>query len=193
MNFESHSQAGQDRFAWEVLQHKTDGTFLDIGANHPTEISNTYALEQMGWTGILVENDAHCVELLRAQRTARLIAQDATKVDWESVLHGISRMDYLSLDVDEASLDVLHALPLDKVRFNVVTLEHDAYRFGDERKWRMLARLRNQGYQIYCTDVCDQGLSFEIWAIDISYPMMSELALDGAPARGRTDWKEFFV
>ena len=31
------------------------GTFLDIGANDGVTLSNTYALQQAGWGGVLVE------------------------------------------------------------------------------------------------------------------------------------------
>jgi hypothetical protein len=190
MSFQSHSQAGQDQFAWEILGHKP-GTFLDIGANHPVEKSNTYALEQMGWTGIMVENDAHCVDLLRAQRGACLLAGDATKLDWTTVALPHGGIEYLSLDVDESTLAVLRNLMAAKARFSLITLEHDAYRFGTERRDEMAELLRGDRYDILCADVCDKGLSFEIWAVD-------PLAVDMKKAEkfrriGPTDWKEFFV
>ena len=31
------------------------GFYLDVGANHPTKISNTYALYRAGWSGVVVE------------------------------------------------------------------------------------------------------------------------------------------
>lgn len=190
MNFESHSQAGQDRFVWELLGPEW-GIFLDIGANHPTEISNTYALEQMGWNGALVENDAHCVELLKAQRKSLVIPGDATKVDWEVVLSGATRMDYLSLDVDVASLAVLQNLMNFGPRFTVLTVETDAYRFGEARRDAMAAMLRSNGCDILCADVCDQGLSFEIWAVD---PLAVDMTKAEKFRRSEpTDWKEFFA
>lgn len=188
--FQSHSQAGQDRFVWEVLRHPESGTFLDIGANHPVEKNNTYALEQMGWRGILVENDAHCANLIREQREASILEEDATTVPWLGYLFQ-DRLDYLSLDVDFASLQVLRDLMALPYRFSVLTVEHDAYRFGTERRDEMVTLLRSKGYDILCADVCDQGMSFEIWAVD-------PLAVDMAKAEKfrrdvPTDWKEFFV
>ncbi len=38
----SYSQFGEDVFLSEIFRNKTNGTFVDIGANHPTELNNTY-------------------------------------------------------------------------------------------------------------------------------------------------------
>ncbi len=47
------SQLGQDTF---VLKYKKDpGVFLEIGAFHTKDLSNTWALEKRGWTGYCVE------------------------------------------------------------------------------------------------------------------------------------------
>ena len=48
MRFESLSQAGQDKFAYERIGNS--GTFLDIGCGYD-DGSNTLALERLGWTG----------------------------------------------------------------------------------------------------------------------------------------------
>ena len=45
-----YGQIAQDYFI-DLLFDKTDGRFLDIGANNPEANSNTFALEQKGWTG----------------------------------------------------------------------------------------------------------------------------------------------
>jgi FkbM family methyltransferase len=54
----SWSQYGED----EILCHElrdllATGFYLDIGANHPTKISNTFRLYSMGMRGIVVEPD----------------------------------------------------------------------------------------------------------------------------------------
>jgi len=53
----SYSQNGEDEFLLGLLakQPATQGFYIDIGANHPTKISNTYALYRAGWSGIVVE------------------------------------------------------------------------------------------------------------------------------------------
>ncbi|MDR2489688.1 MAG: FkbM family methyltransferase [Desulfovibrio sp.] len=55
-----YSQRGQDYFVYErIFKKKPNGFFLDVGANHPTKLSNTYFLEQHGWTGLAFEPQEH--------------------------------------------------------------------------------------------------------------------------------------
>ena len=42
---ENYSQAAQDLFVLSCLSGKTNGTFLDLGCSHPTNINNTFLLE----------------------------------------------------------------------------------------------------------------------------------------------------
>jgi FkbM family methyltransferase len=50
------------------------GFFVEVGANHPTQASQTWHLEQAGWTGVLVEPQPDLVTQLIATRTARVFA-----------------------------------------------------------------------------------------------------------------------
>jgi FkbM family methyltransferase len=50
------------------------GFFVEVGANDPYERSQTWHLEQAGWSGILVEPQPDLAEKLRAQRTAKVFA-----------------------------------------------------------------------------------------------------------------------
>lgn len=51
----SYSQFYEDIFLWQLFQGKTTGTYVDIGANHPTELSNTKKFYDAGWRGVTVE------------------------------------------------------------------------------------------------------------------------------------------
>jgi FkbM family methyltransferase len=50
----SYSQHGEDR---ELLNYfgGRKGTYVDVGANYPVKISNTYLLYRNGWSGLTVE------------------------------------------------------------------------------------------------------------------------------------------
>jgi hypothetical protein len=92
--------------------------------------------------------------------------------------------------VDLASLDVLKSVLESGARFRVITAEHDGYRFGMERRDEMVELLNKNDYAVLCADVCDQGLTFEIWAVD------KNGGLNVPPRFIRptpTDWKEFFA
>src|SRR6266851_4566653 len=51
---------------------KAPGTFVEVGANDPVLLSQTYRLEQLGWSGILIEPLAECADRLRSARRARV-------------------------------------------------------------------------------------------------------------------------
>lgn len=62
---------------WAYFNRTTRGTFVEVGANHPVNLNQTWLLEQNGWTGVLVEPQAHCCEALRKQRPGSKIWQAA--------------------------------------------------------------------------------------------------------------------
>jgi FkbM family methyltransferase len=74
---ESYAQWGDDVLVWEYFKERTDGVFLEAGANNPKSLSQTYLLEKRGWTGVLVEPVPECCEKLRAERQGSRIFQNA--------------------------------------------------------------------------------------------------------------------
>lgn len=54
-----------------------EGYFLDIGANHPKNSSQTWHLEQKGWRGVLVEPISELCEKLRKDRPRSITVQAA--------------------------------------------------------------------------------------------------------------------
>lgn len=76
---ESYSQFGEDRIILDYFLSMsiTKGFFLEIGANHPTKLSQTWLLEQYGWNGILIEPMPHLADLLRKQRRNSLVFESA--------------------------------------------------------------------------------------------------------------------
>lgn len=166
--FKSYSQAGQDKFAYETLCHKRDGTYLEIGCAHPTENNNTYALEMAGWRGISIDISDQEQIWRKAGRSHRVIQGNALTVDYASECgaFGIGPViDYLSLDVDQESFKALKAIPT-SLRFRVITIEHDAYRFGETLRQPMREYLTAQGYVMLHPNVECQGYVFEDWWVD---------------------------
>lgn len=48
----SYSQEGEDRILARIFEHKAEGFYVDVGAHHPTHLSNTYLFYRRGWRGI---------------------------------------------------------------------------------------------------------------------------------------------
>lgn len=72
MKVEFRSQFGEDLWIWDVLGWQTEGFFIEVGAFDGYHYSVTYALEAMGWKGLLIEAlpepYAKCVERRKHSR-----------------------------------------------------------------------------------------------------------------------------
>jgi hypothetical protein len=151
----SHSQAGQDIFVRLILGENTPRFFLDIGCAGDL-YSNTLALEQEGWKGILVD-----VDDTAKGRKNQFIRADAKTVNLNLCPKYV---DYLSLDIDEGTLDALENVMLHHIRFGIITIEHDAYRFGNKLRSGEREILKRAGYELICEDVCGtEDAPFEDW------------------------------
>ncbi|MEZ5194836.1 MAG: hypothetical protein R2764_00075 [Bacteroidales bacterium] len=66
----SYSQHGEDKFIVEtLLGYNLEGSlYIDVGANHPSSISNTYLLYRKGYSGIIIEPNKELVRLFRIFR-----------------------------------------------------------------------------------------------------------------------------
>jgi hypothetical protein len=170
-----HSQACQDEFVYTmlyVLINKQDpGYYLEIGAGDPININNTYVFEKTcGWQGLSIDIADHLGPRWHAMRRNPLLLTDATQLDYSSVLETFPQViDYLSLDID-----CYYDLALKKILrsnriFKIITIEHDAYRFGDIFRSRERSILREHGYHLLCADVSLGGSFFEDWWIHPSF------------------------
>ncbi len=64
------SQFGQDVFLDKIIfDGKKDGFFIDIGANHPSVLSNTLFFERLGWKGIAFEPQEKLCSLWKERKT----------------------------------------------------------------------------------------------------------------------------
>lgn len=65
----TYSQFGEDLFLREYFKDKANGFYVDIGAYHPCQFSNTFFLYQnRGWHGINVEANPACIRLFNQIR-----------------------------------------------------------------------------------------------------------------------------
>lgn len=162
---DSFSQAGQDRWVIETLKGKRDGSFLDLGCWHPTELNNTWLLERdYGWGGISMDrNPALAPKWSRAGR--HFTWADASHIDWLKL--GTHTFDYISIDCDEDQETVVgNLLECSGIRAYCLTVEHDSYRFGEKRRDDLRSLLTKYGYHLAVPDVALAGVAFEDWWID---------------------------
>lgn len=143
------------------------GVYLDVAANDPMHLSNTYFMDEcLGWDGLCVEGNPVYIHKLRAYRSCRILptcvgethGQNVSFVlgggsggitetnknmdQWKksntrheeisltcttmsrTLSHaGVTKVDYLSLDVEGHELPVLKGFDWNKVIINVMTVE----------------------------------------------------------------------
>ena len=70
-----YSQIGQDKYYIEnIINHKMNGYFVDVGANNGINLSNTYALEKdYSWKGLCIEVDDDLFEELKLNRNCKVV------------------------------------------------------------------------------------------------------------------------
>lgn len=175
-NKTTHSQCSQDIFVINVLQHKKNGYFLEIGSNHAINDNNTYLLEKdYNFKGLLVE---YCQIFEEGYKTHRQNSiyeiNDARNVNYKKILDDNNfpkNIDYLQIDLDADNKSTLDTLILlnntvfDTYKFATITFEHDYYR-GDFFDTRNISRniFKSRGYLLVFPDVCtDQGCVGSGW------------------------------
>ena len=166
------SQSMQDIFVMSMLDGKRNGVYVEIGADQPRVISNTYLLEKdFDWSGISFELDADKVAFFNTIRENKCLCEDATLYNYKSLFEKLNypkQIDYLQLDIDpaEGTLRALKALPLDDYRFSVITYETDVYSSGADIQDEQIEILESHGYQLVAKNVKCEGNPYEDWWID---------------------------
>ena len=166
------SQSMQDMFVLSMLDGKRNGIYVEIGADQPRVISNTYLLEKdFDWSGISFELDADKVAFFNTIRENKCLCEDATLYNYKSLFEELNypkQIDYLQLDIDpaEGTLRALKALPLDDYRFSVITYETDVYSSGADIQDEQIEILESHGYQLVAKNVKCEGNPYEDWWID---------------------------
>ena len=165
-----YGEVHQDAFVYEQCGRKNDGTFLDLGCWEPVHSSNSLALEQKGWKGVLVDVDPYYTQMCRDWgRKNPIITARVEDLDWKAVCaqYGLDiAIDYLSMDVEGSELLMLRHFVSLGFSFHVITCEHNAHNGGSYLVERDKQRefLFSQGYTLAIPDVQNStGLVFEDW------------------------------
>lgn len=171
-----NSDAKQDQFVANILNFKENGYCIDIGSHHSIKSNNTYFFQDLGWTSISVEIASDYNESYATRKKGVHLNENALEINYKEVLNEYEfpkSIDYLSLDVDTVSLDVLRVLPLDEYRFKVITIEHDGYLYEDHYRQPQREILSSNGYLLLCSNVYveqpgyeGKECPFEDWWVD---------------------------
>jgi dTDP-4-dehydrorhamnose reductase len=121
----SYSFEGADLIAASLLRNVSQGTFIDVGANHPIIQNNTYYFYQKGWCGLAIDGNEH-FELLWKDNRPRdifitgLVSNFTKEVDFSIYPDKtLSTMDSSSIQRYEERYDKGEA---SKIRITTTTL-----------------------------------------------------------------------
>ena len=141
----------------EFFGASRSGFFVEVGANEPQRGSQSWPLEQSGWTGILVEPQPDLVAQLRQRRKARVVAAACSSPEnaggamtlYLSGPHSSLRpelavarsVSHGTIDVPTRTLDDILAeaeapTPIDFVSIDVEGHEVEVLRGFDLARWR---------------------------------------------------------
>ncbi len=82
----NQSQVFQDMFILMMLNGKTNGKYLEIGAHEPIVHSNTYILEKhFNWNGVSLEIDSNKINKFNGIRDNFCQLKDATNADYDKI------------------------------------------------------------------------------------------------------------
>ena len=167
----NNSKHFQDMFVLSLLNGKKGGRYLEIGSGHPVVHSNTYLLEKyFDWKGISIDNNSALCYDFTLQRQNPCLCLDATGIEYENFLNAYSMpktFDYLQIDCDEESINILKKINFNSHQFNIITFEHDSYRLGDDIKNEARHLLKQNGYVLCVPNVSfwNNEYPYEDWYV----------------------------
>jgi len=169
----NYSNLCQDMFVLSILNGKLNGTFIEIGGELPIQGNNTVLLEKMfGWRGYSIELKPKYAPMWITDRTTPLYIQSALDTDYVALAEKNNLgniIDYLSVDIEPAEHTFASLQKIDhtRLRFKVITFEHDHYNGGQGPRVRLESReyLKSLGYLMIVGDISHAGHLAEDWWI----------------------------
>lgn len=162
--------SAQEKFVLDLLKHKTEGYYVEVGAHHSKIISNTYYLEtDYNWKGLSLEIEEERRKEFNDNRKNPCLgdALDFNYLSYFEENNFPKQIDYLSVDIDAGYTEqgdalgnpylTLHGLisvPLNKYRYSIITFEHDAQIVYNNKGMREAQReiLSSLGYKLVVRD-----------------------------------------
>lgn len=121
---EFRSQFGEDLWIWDVLDRQTEGFFIEVGAFDGYHYSVSYALEMMGWNGLLIEALPGPFAMCKAKRAnSRVVNSALGRRGASGTTKFVSVQDQYGgmLSYAEAKSD--HARTIAENKFKTTTIE----------------------------------------------------------------------
>lgn len=166
------SQQGEDEWCFENLKLPSAGVYVDIGAFHPEDGSNTAFLRDAGWRGVVIDanpNNAKdwtdpdlTVAVLSDKPNARFEFNEGNPSNsrigdsgdvkdcrlLEDILaeKSVGQIDFLSIDIEGHEFNVMKGFNFSKHKPKVIVAEYNTFGIGEDLRLRDL--LISKGYKV---------------------------------------------
>ncbi|WP_166641925.1 FkbM family methyltransferase [Pedobacter duraquae] len=120
------SQEGEDRLLERFIGQKSYGIYIDVGAHHPTFISNTYYFYLKGWRGINIDAQPDSMKQFNKIRPYDInIEQPVSDLAGEFDFHIFNKPELNTFDEKNVAefLNYPDVKLIKKVKLHTVTLE----------------------------------------------------------------------
>ena len=162
------AQFGEDRVLWQVFGARPTGFFIEVGAFDGVTLSNTYFLEQMGWSGLLVEPIGELAQRAAAARPrSRVIHAACSKAGSSgtakfTVAQNVPVLSYLSADEEHIARCKREGANLVEIEVPLRTLddillEQRKITDGSNGPWR-----KNGGWNIDLVSIDTEGCELDV-------------------------------
>lgn len=151
----TQSQSYQDVFVQQIVSK--NGTYLELGANHPIDFNNTYCLEKIyNWKGVSIDiNSKHKLDW-KTYRKNKCIIQDALKIDFVNLLNKnkLDYVDYISLDLwpIDSTIKCLDNIIDQNIKPKCISVEDDRFE-NINSALEIQNKLEKYGYKLAVRDV----------------------------------------
>ncbi len=162
------AQFGEDRVLWQVFRQRPVGYFIEVGAYDGVTLSNTYFLEQMGWSGILVEPIADLCHRAGAARPRSRVVQAACSKRGSrgtvtfTVTQNVPVLSFLTADEDHIARCKREGADLVEIEVPLTTLDDILLGMrtcsdGQPGPWQ-----RNRGWCIDLVSIDTEGCELDV-------------------------------
>ena len=148
-DIEKDSTSIYSQMAYKFNGDLKEGYYVEIGAGHYKDQSNTYNLEKdHGWKGVSIDISADMTDGFNKNRSNPCLNVDALSFNWSKYLEENKfpkNINFLSIDIDSISNDYANLLallnfPLSQYNIGIIVIEHEAGMYYHLEKLKTLQR-----------------------------------------------------
>ncbi len=183
----SYTRNFEDVMLVRALSHVQQGFYVDVGASHPVDDSNTYALYGKGWRGIAIEPQPIFNELWQALRPedGLINAAVAATAGETTLFKPVAYGQAATINAWFAQVYAQHDMKMEQYPVQVRTLTE------------VLAQLRPLG-EIHLLSIDVEGAERDaLLGLDLErfrpWLIVLESVLPGSPAPNFTDWEPILL